>query len=163
MNIFNLEILGKISEGMLQRINKKKYCKLSSKKNSRKNKTKNYFFNKLKFYVISASLLLLIILLFFKINYGIRSNKLKKLNDYYSQILPQANIAIQNNKKLNTLKSYTDKSNSSLECIIEITDLLPAGDIEFVSFNYSNNKSITIRGSARNDDLVFEYFTELKI
>ena len=30
-----------------------------------------------------------------------------------------------------------------------------------MSFNYSNNKSITIRGSARNDDLVYEYFTEL--
>lgn len=157
---FNLEILGKISEGMLQRINKKNIVNFLPKKIHEKQQQK-IIFNKLKFYAISASLLLLIILLFFEINYGIRSNKLKKLNDYYSQILPQANIAIQNNKKLNTLKSYTDKSNSSLECIREITDLLPAGDIEFVSFNYSNNKSITIRGSARNDDLVYEYFTEL--
>lgn len=157
---FNLEILGKISEGMLQRINKKNIVNFLPKKIHEKQQQK-IIFNKLKFYAISASLLLLIILLFFEINYGIRSNKLKKLNDYYAQILPQANIAIQNNKKLNTLKSYTDKSNSSLECIREITDLLPAGDIEFVSFNYSNNKSITIRGSARNDDLVYEYFTEL--
>ena len=27
-----------------------------------------------------------------------------------------------------------------------------------MSFNYSNNKSITIRGSARNDETVYEYF-----
>ena len=157
---FNLEILGKITEGMLQRIGKKNIVNFLPNKIHEKQEQK-IIFNKLKFYVISASILILIILLFFEINYGMRSNKLKKLNDYYSQILPQANIAIQNNKKLNTLKGYTDKSNSSLECIREITDLLPAGDIEFASFNYSNNRNITIRGSASNDDIVYEYFTEL--
>ena len=160
VNQYNLESLGKISEGMLQRVNKINIVNFLPKQIHEKQEQRKIF-NKLKYYVISSSIIIILILLFFEIIYGIRANKLNKLNNYYEGIIPQANIAIQNNKKLDTLKNYTDKSNSSLECIREITDLLPAGDIEFVSFNYSKNKSITIRGTAINDDIVYEFFTSL--
>ena len=42
----------------------------------------------------------------------------------------------------------------------EITILLPAGDIEIASFNFSNN-NITIRGTAIDDDIVYDFFNNL--
>ena len=159
VNQNNLSNLGKISEGMVKRINKKNIINFLPIHIY--NKQSQYqIFRKLKFFIILSTLVMAIILTIFQVNYGIQTNKLKKVKNYYSEILPQANIAKENNKKLRALKNYTDRSKSPLECLREITILLPAGDIEIASFNFSND-NITIRGTAIDDDIVYDFFNNL--
>ena len=92
---------------------------------------------------------------------SIRSYNLKKVTNNFKKIEIEANNAKQNYSKLQALRSYTDRSKSSIECLREITLLLPAGDIEFASFNYNKYKGISIRGTAINDDIIYEYFKNL--
>ena len=39
--------------------------------------------------------------------------------------------------------------------------MLPAGDIEFTSYNYNKSKGVTLRGTAINDDIVYEFFKKI--
>ena len=78
-----------------------------------------------------------------------------------AEIAPAAKAAQNNQDKLRALQSFTDRSDSSLECLREITRMLPAGDIEFVSYNYKKGKGVTIRGTANSDDLVYDFFKTL--
>ena len=144
---------------MVKRINKKNIINFLPVHIYNK-QSQHQIFKKLKFLIILSTFVIALILIIFQVNYGIQTNKLKKVKNYYSKILPQANIAKENNKKLRTLKNYTDRSKSPLECLREITILLPAGDIEIASFNFSNN-NITIRGTAIDDDIVYDFFNNL--
>jgi len=59
------------------------------------------------------------------------------------------------------LKLYTNRSDSALECLREVTQLLPAGDIEFVSYSYTKGKGVTLRGTAQNNDIAYNFFSKL--
>ena len=113
-----------------------------------------------KYVTIIAASWLLLFTLFFTI-YGVRNANLKRILSEVTDIAPAAKKAKDNSDKLKALQLYTDRSQSSLECLRELTMLLPAGDIEFTSYNYSKSKGVTLRGTAINDDIVYEFFKEL--
>ncbi|MEA2069044.1 MAG: PilN domain-containing protein [Verrucomicrobiota bacterium] len=116
-----------------------------------------------KFTLISAAIAavwLLVLLIFFSV-YNVRNMKLAGIQADADAIKPAAEQALQNRKKLKALKAYTDRSDSSLECLREVTHLLPVGDIEFVSFNYTKGKAVSLRGTARSDDIVNDFFSTL--
>lgn len=116
-----------------------------------------------KFTLISsaiAAVWIFVLLIFFGI-YKTRDLKLAGVQGRANAIAPAANQALQNRKKLKALKVYTDRSDSALECLREVTSQLPSGDIEFVSYNYSKGKGATLRGTAANDDLVNDFFVKL--
>ena len=101
------------------------------------------------------------LLIFFTI-YKVRDMQLSGVQKRATEIAPEARQALENRQKLNALKVYTDRSDSALECLREITRLLPPiGDIEFVSYNYDKTKGISIRGTAGNDRQVDDYFVAL--
>jgi hypothetical protein len=114
----------------------------------------------LKYTTIMAIIWLLLFALFFTI-YSVRNAHLNRLLTEANEIAPAAKIAKENSEKLKALQLYTDRSQSSLECLRELTLLLPAGDIEFTSYNYSKSKGVTLRGTAINDDIVYEFFKKL--
>ena len=93
--------------------------------------------------------------------YVVRSSQLNQIAAEADSIAPAAQKARENSEKLDALKLYTDRSLSSLECLRELTLLLPAGDIEFTSYNYSKTKGISLRGTAINDDIVYEFFKKM--
>jgi hypothetical protein len=103
----------------------------------------------------------LIILLSFVTVYKVRDVKLNAAQKRADDIKPAAEEALDNRKKLNTLKVYTDRSDSALECLREATRQLPSGDIEFVSYNYNKGKGVTLRGTASNDNMIDDYFIKL--
>jgi hypothetical protein len=116
-----------------------------------------------KFALISAAIVavwLVFLLVFFSI-YETRTIKLNRIQKRADAIVPAADKAFENREKLKALKIYTDRSNSALECLREVTHLLPPGDIEFASFNYNKGKGVTIRGSAEADDAVYDFFNSL--
>ena len=103
---------------------------------------------------------LVVVLIFFTL-YQIRNIHLASAKKKADAIAPEAAQALENRKKLKALKGYTNRSDSALECLREITRLLPIGDIEFVSYNYDKNKGVSIRGTAGNDQQVDNYFVAL--
>ncbi len=103
---------------------------------------------------------LLVLLIYFAI-YKVRDIKLSRVQERANAIAPAANQALENREKLKALKVYTDRSDSSLECLREVTSLLPSGDIEFVSYSYTKGKGVTLRGTARSSDIVNNFFSTL--
>ncbi|MEI6891431.1 MAG: hypothetical protein V5783_04580 [Pontiella sp.] len=93
--------------------------------------------------------------------FKVRDLQLASAQDDANAIAPLAQKAETNQRKLEALKMYTDRTDSPIECMREITQLLPAGDIEFLSYNYNKDKGITLRGSGRNKGLVTDFFVSL--
>jgi hypothetical protein len=107
-----------------------------------------------------AAVWLCFLLIFFSI-YKVRDMKLNSVKKKADAIAPMAAEARDNQQKLKALQAYTDRSDSSLECLREVTRMLPVADIEFVSYNYSKGKGVTLRGTAGEDDTVYDYFKTL--
>ncbi len=107
-----------------------------------------------------AAVWIFVLLVFFGI-FKARDLKLAGVQERANAIAPAAREAIQNQNKLKKLKAYTDRSDSALECLREVTRILPAGDIEFGSYSYTKGKGVTLRGTANNDDLVNDFFVKL--
>ena len=157
----DLNLVGMLSDGILKRIiNKKNHINFLPENIKEKQKQK-FIKRKLKKTILRILLGIIIVLTTLEIIFNLRLNNLKKSQSQLNKIEISANTAIENYNKLKALKSYNDRSYSSLECLREITNLLPAGDIEFSSFNYNKFKGVTITGSSINDDIVLEYFKKL--
>lgn len=116
-----------------------------------------------QFAIISGSIaaIWLSILLIFLTVFKVRDIKLAGYQKEYNAISPLALQARQNQEKLEKLKDSSDRTYSSLECLREATRLLPAGDIEFASYNYSKEKGVTLRGTGRDKSIVTDFFTTL--
>jgi len=110
--------------------------------------------------VVILGVWLLVLLVFFSI-YKVRDMQLSSVKKQAAAIAPEAQRALQNRQKLRALKVYTDRSDSALECLREITQRLPIGDIEFVSYNYDKIKGVSIRGTAGNDSTVDDFLVSL--
>lgn len=107
-----------------------------------------------------AAVWLCVLLVFFSI-YKARDIQLSRVQREADALAPAAQQALENRQKLKALQVYTDRSDSSLECLREITRMLPDTDIEFVSFNYKKDKGVTLRGTAGSDDLAYDFFETL--
>lgn len=101
------------------------------------------------------------VLLIFLGIYKVRDMRFNRTKARADEIAPAARKALENRLKLKTLKTYTDRSDSALECLREITRLLPVGDIEFASYNYNKDKGVTLRGTANSDDTVYSFLEAL--
>jgi len=93
--------------------------------------------------------------------YKVRDIRLNGVERHLAAIEPAARNALENRQKLKALKVYTDRSDSALECLREVTQLLPPGNIEFASYNYKKGKGITLRGTASSDETVYDFFEAL--
>jgi len=116
-----------------------------------------------KFTLISASIaaVWIVVLLTFYGIYKVRDMRLNGVEKRLAAIEPSARQALENRQKLKALSLYTDRSDSALECLREVTQMLPAGNIEFVSYNYKKGKGVTLRGTAASDDTVYDFFKAL--
>lgn len=93
--------------------------------------------------------------------YQARAMALDKVLKEQADLKPKADMALENRKKLMALKSYSDRTDSAIECLREATLLLPTGDITFNSFNYTKSKGVTLRGTAASDEIVYGYWESL--
>lgn len=107
-----------------------------------------------------AAVWLSVLLIFLSV-FKVRDMKLAAIQEQADAIAPLAAQAVQNKNKLEKLKAASDRTYSSLECLREATRLLPAGDIEFVSYNYSKDKGVTLRGTGRDKSIITDFYTTL--
>ena len=110
--------------------------------------------------ILLCILWLAVLLVFFTI-YKVRDVRLKNVEKRLAAVEPAAQQSLENRQKLKALKVYTDRSDSALECLREVTRLLPPGNIEFASFNYKKGKGVTLRGSSSTDESVYDFFESL--
>jgi hypothetical protein len=116
-----------------------------------------------KFAKIAAGITMvwLAVLLVFYGVFKVRDVQLQRVEKRSAAIEPDARTALENRQKLNALKVYTDRTDSALECLREVTRLLPAEDIKFGSYNYKKGKGVTLRGTADKDGSVYDFFEAL--
>lgn len=92
--------------------------------------------------------------------YKVRESKLTAVQAEAEALKEPAKSAQANRENLDTLKNYVDRSDSALECLREVSILLPkTADIEFVKFNYNKSKAVTISGSAGNASIANNFFS----
>ena len=103
----------------------------------------------------------MVTLLIFVAIYKARTHQLDGVQARAEAIAPAARKAKENQEQLRRLTAFTDRSDSALECLREITRMLPPSDIEFVSYNYKKGKGVTLRGTAATDDTVYSFFNTL--
>lgn len=60
-----------------------------------------------------------------------------------------------------SLEQYADRSRSGLECLREITELLPPG-VDITSITYAKTSQITLRGEADTDAPIYELVKQLE-
>lgn len=161
MEYFSLSDLPNLSQGIINRyLNSSKTINfLPSSWAQEQNQQAIY--KKIRKYMLKLAAIWLVIFSFLALIYGIRNHQLNRVLTELEEIKPVATIAKENSEKLKALQYYTDRSTSPLECLRELTFMLPAGDIEFTSYNYSKSKGVTLRGTAINDDIVYEFFKKI--
>ncbi len=157
----DLNDLPPLTEGMLQRaLSQESRIELIPREWVEHQKRKKML---KKFSIISGSIIatwFLVVVLFFSA-YKARDIQLHRTIADATAIAPAAKAAQGNKNKLIALTAYTDRSKSSIECLREITLILPAGDIELLSYNYKKEKGVTLRGTAHNDSIVYDFFETL--
>lgn len=116
-----------------------------------------------KFTLIASSVatVWIIVLLIFYGIYKVRDIQLNGAKKRQAAIESDAREALNNRQKLKALTLYTDRSDSALECLREVTQMLPVGNIEFISYNYKKGKGVTLRGTSSDDDVVYNFFEKL--
>lgn len=64
-------------------------------------------------------------------------------------------------RQVEWLQQYADRSYSTLECLREVSELLPAG-VDITSFTYNKASQVNLRGEADTDDPVNEFIGRLE-
>lgn len=64
-------------------------------------------------------------------------------------------------RQVEWLQQYADRSYSSLECLREVSELLPAG-VDITSFTYNKASQVNLRGEADNDGPVNDFISRLE-
>ncbi len=76
-------------------------------------------------------------------------------------LAPAAENARAVRDRVKTLEQYIERKHSALECLREVSDLLPPG-IELKSFNYRKSKTLELSGEADAVSLVFDFKKEME-
>ena len=118
-------------------------------------------YRSLQKHIVSLTLIWLLVLSALSVAYAMRNSALNRIKAEAARLEPQSQSAIENYKKLTTLEKLSDRSKSSLEGLREMTRLLPDGDIEFISYTFNRSKGVTLRGTASNDDLVYDFLNRI--
>ncbi|MBU0676509.1 MAG: pilus assembly protein PilM [Verrucomicrobia bacterium] len=63
--------------------------------------------------------------------------------------------------KVQALEQFSDRSRSALECLLEVTVLLPEG-VEISSFNYKKGRAVSLRGQAKSANPIYDFFEALE-
>jgi len=86
--------------------------------------------------------------------------RLDGLQQKDEQLLPAANEVRTMRRKAEMVSSYMNHTNSALECLREVSRLLPQG-IDLTEFTYRKEDSVAIVGEAKSGQLVLKFNEKL--
>jgi Tfp pilus assembly protein PilN len=91
----------------------------------------------------------------------IRTSGLNKVKAESRRLSGPAGEVRQLQAQLQALERYSDRTFSGIECLREVSALLPAG-VELTSLNYKKYTSVTLRGEAATSDPIYDFFQKLE-
>ena len=92
--------------------------------------------------------------------FAVQTASHKRIQEEADRYAEPARAAQNARAEKESLEKYATRSHSALECLREITLLLPS-ELEINSFNYSKGKSISLNGSGTDSGPVYAYFKKL--
>ncbi|HKL22293.1 MAG TPA: pilus assembly protein PilM [Tichowtungia sp.] len=92
--------------------------------------------------------------------FAVRKASYNRLVETEAELAEPARQARLARAEKESLEKYAARTHSALECLREITELLPA-DVEINSFDYTKNKAVRLRGSATDSTPIYTYFERL--
>lgn len=92
--------------------------------------------------------------------YAVYKSSVEKTRQEAAQYVEPARIAQDARAEKDSLEKYADRSHSALECLREMTELLP-DTLELNSFDYTKEKAIRLRGSGARSETIYDYFQKL--
>lgn len=90
-----------------------------------------------------------------------QKQRLARQESQLAELAPAADNARALRARAKTLEQYIERQHSALECLREVSDLLPPG-IELKSFNYHKAKTLELSGEADAVSLVFDFKKEME-
>jgi hypothetical protein len=90
-----------------------------------------------------------------------QKQKLARLGARFEQVKAPAELVRATRDRVLGLEQYVNRTHSSLECLREVSDLLPPG-IELKSFTYRKGKSVELSGEADAVTLVYDFKKEME-
>ena len=83
-------------------------------------------------------------------------HSLRRLQEENARWAPRALQVRQMRRRVNTIKRYMDTSYSALECLREISAMLPGG-VELTSFNYRKGEYVRLTGEAPQVNAIYDF------
>jgi len=102
----------------------------------------------------------LVFLLMAGVVFQFRSVGMNRLRERAAALSGPAEQVQQVRRSALELESYADHSRSALECLREVSVLLPPG-LDLESFNYRKGAELMLRGSGPSDEAVYRFFDVL--
>jgi len=87
---------------------------------------------------------------------SLQQKELRRVQARSEEMNQVAEAARQAEEKVKSLEQYADRSRSALECLREVSVLLPQG-IDLTSFSYRKGKSVKIRGESPNEGPIYDF------
>lgn len=91
----------------------------------------------------------------------LQKSRTGRLKAAYNAVARTADEVRQVKDQVESLSRYSDRSRSGLECLREVTALLPPG-VELSSFEYQKYDKVFLRGSSDASDPVYDFFKQLE-
>jgi len=119
---------------------------------------------KLRNQFIYAGLVVFLVWLFivvgFVMGFSYQSKRVNQLRAFNAKLEPQAGLVMSVSRRATEMERYVDHRISSLECLREISELLPEG-VELTAFSYKKTDGVRIAGMADNVNMVYEFKDKL--
>jgi hypothetical protein len=119
---------------------------------------------KLRNQFIYAGLIVFFIWLFiivgFILGFSYQSKRVNQLRAFNAKLEPQAELVMSVGRRATEMERYVDNRISSLECLREISELLPEG-VELTAFSYKKTDGVRVAGMADNVNMVYEFKDKL--
>jgi len=119
---------------------------------------------KLRNQFIYAGLIVFFVWLFivvgFILGFSYQTKRVNQLRAFNAKLEPQAELVMSVGRRATEMERYVDNRISSLECLREISELLPDG-VELTAFAYKKTDGVRVAGMADNVNMVYEFKDKL--
>ncbi len=90
------------------------------------------------------------------VGYNSSLRRLKRIEQRMAELQEPSDDVRALQRRVNSFEQYLDRKWSALECLLEISSLLP-GDVSLTSFQFKKGKNVVVRGESKSVDPIIDY------
>lgn len=92
---------------------------------------------------------------------GNQRSALTKTQDNFDRLREEVETVRALEGQVKALQAYGNRQDSALECLREVSELLPPG-VDLTSFSYRKLGELSLRGEAQNSDPIYTFFARME-